>query len=170
MKWGEVCTVVRVIDPLPSEGQFVFVALFRSLLLDPDKPRVQPVRSAGRVVDEIRLSLVRVRLFPVGWQGTQVLFPDLLDPRRGEKAFGGTAMIVRRWRRRFRTATARGVVGLGWVAVMMAAGQGAASGTSTLGRCRRAASAWRLRAGTCNSKNKIPSKVINTLQKLELEL
>ena len=80
--------------------------------------------------------LVRVGLLPVGWQGTQVLFPDLLDPRRGEETLGGTAVIVRRWRRRFRTATARGVVGLGWMAVMMAAGQGAASGTGTLGRCR----------------------------------
>ena len=159
---------MRVVDPLPSKGQFVFVALFRSLLLDPDKPRVQPVRSAGRVVDEIRLSLVRVRLFPVGWQGTQVLFPDLLVPWRGKETLGGTAVIVRRWRRRFRTATTRGVVGLGWVAVMMAAGQGAASGTGTLGRCRRTAAAGRLRAGTCNSK--IPSTSLQHFSKIKAKI
>ena len=52
-----VGAVVRVVDALPPERQLVVVALLGPLLLHPRQPRVQPVRRARVVVDEVRLAL-----------------------------------------------------------------------------------------------------------------
>ena len=64
----EVGPVVRVVDPLPAEGQLVVAAIFGSGFLDPGQPRVEPVRGARVVVDEVDLALLGVGLLPVGRQ------------------------------------------------------------------------------------------------------
>ena len=38
--------IVRVVYPLPAEGELVLLAVLGPLLLDPGQPRVQPVRGA----------------------------------------------------------------------------------------------------------------------------
>ena len=40
--------VVRVVDPLPAEGQLVLLAVLGALLLDPGESGVQPVRGTCR--------------------------------------------------------------------------------------------------------------------------
>jgi hypothetical protein len=50
-----VGAVMRIVYPLPAEGELVVLAILRPLLLHARQPRVQPVRGSCNIVTGLML-------------------------------------------------------------------------------------------------------------------